>query len=356
MKLKYFISFISFVTIFTFSCTNDIMYTENDQVEHVSDSNFVSINEALIIASKQKMLTTRGLSDLNNFYEMKQNTEIPQFYIINFKEGGFIIISADKRIEPILAYSESSYFPLDDFSDMPYGLSFWLNSTCNFIDSVRYENKEQDMRKITSWRKASNPSVNYIPENVKDTRSTKGGRRVGEYIYLTGDPNWDHDDCNMEGELLASYYYYVEPLLKTHWDQGDGYNNVLPTIDCYPTPKTPDVGCVAVAVGQVMLHNKYPTSFGWSHIGPPNVSTQYFLKEIGKPGNLNIQYGCNGSSAQILDAVEYLTKIGYSVRQDYTSFNSSAIESDVGYNYPAILAGQEGSDGHMWVCDGINIL
>ena len=54
MKLKYFISFILFVTIFTFSCTNDIMYTENNQVEHVSDSNFVPINEALIIASKQK--------------------------------------------------------------------------------------------------------------------------------------------------------------------------------------------------------------------------------------------------------------------------------------------------------------
>lgn len=86
------------------------------------------------------MLTTRGINDLSDYLEMKQDSEIPQLYIINFKEGGFIIISADKRIEPILAYSESSNFPLNDFSNMPFGLSFWLNSTCNFIDSVRHEN------------------------------------------------------------------------------------------------------------------------------------------------------------------------------------------------------------------------
>lgn len=353
MRINLLTIIVLFTVAFTSSCTNDIMYTDNNQIEHVSDSNFVHINEALLIASKQKMLTTRGVNELNDYLEIKQDSEIPQLYIINFIEGGFIIISADKRIEPILAYSESSNFPLDDFSNMPYGLSFWLNTTCNFIDSVRYENIEQDMRTIASWQEANNPSVNYLPDNAKGIRSTNG-----EYIYTKGDSNWDHDDCRMEGELLVSYYYYVPPLLQTQWDQGEGYNEACPIIFC-PSSRRADVGCAAISTGQIMNYHLFPLTYQWTVIGEKGqLGTQNFLRDIGKPGNLNIQYDCAGSSAQISDVTSFLTREGYSWQQS-VNFSSGTIQWDVAASRPVILAGghkaPDGSliNGHMWVCDGI---
>lgn len=72
-----------------------------------------------------------------NFW--KQNTEqnrVPDFvcepmaptftgfYVLNStQEGGFVIVSADDRVQPILGYSEESTF---DVTNMPPNLREWL--------------------------------------------------------------------------------------------------------------------------------------------------------------------------------------------------------------------------------------
>ena len=53
-------------------------------------------------------------------------------YVVNFaNDGGFVLVSAVKNIQPILAYSNSGYFSLT--SDAPLGLKNWRDMTVNVI-------------------------------------------------------------------------------------------------------------------------------------------------------------------------------------------------------------------------------
>ena len=59
------------------------------------------------------------------------NDTNPSYYIFNYVGGGFAIISADRRIEPVLAYSPTSSFNVT--GNLPPGLTNWLtvnDKTC----------------------------------------------------------------------------------------------------------------------------------------------------------------------------------------------------------------------------------
>ena len=67
----------------------------------------------------------------------------PSFYIFNYEEGGFIIVSGDDRLYPVLAYSEDSSFPLEKGSLCPSGLVGWLANTDEMVKEIRQNNYEQ---------------------------------------------------------------------------------------------------------------------------------------------------------------------------------------------------------------------
>lgn len=56
---------------------------------------------------------------------ISQNSK-PVSYIINYRGGGFIILSADDRMFPILAYSDKNIFPVDS-KNYPGGVAIWLS-------------------------------------------------------------------------------------------------------------------------------------------------------------------------------------------------------------------------------------
>lgn len=49
----------------------------------------------------------------------------PSFYVINYQSGGFVIISADKRVNPILAFSKTDTFDYNQAKNQN-GIGFWL--------------------------------------------------------------------------------------------------------------------------------------------------------------------------------------------------------------------------------------
>lgn len=59
------------------------------------------------------------------FFEKKSG--LPEMYVVNYEGGGFLVISADKRVNEILAYSEDSSFPIDDNVEMPEGVASWMD-------------------------------------------------------------------------------------------------------------------------------------------------------------------------------------------------------------------------------------
>ena len=74
-----------------------------------SYSNPISKEQALKVAESFFMNKTNGKKSTSvNSINTKLYNELKTLYIINYEDGGFVIISADDRVQPILAYSETN--------------------------------------------------------------------------------------------------------------------------------------------------------------------------------------------------------------------------------------------------------
>ncbi len=203
--------------------------SENDEIDKSQDltldksSSFVSDLEAINIAnfvfsSGNKILDTKAGSNVS-IVPIGRNKDKPSLYVINNqKKKGFIILSADKRTYPILAYSSENKFDLIS-KERPQALKYWLSKQERYIEDLR-AGKVKNIRNFEKeW------DINYI-KNVLNFKRNNSQKTRG----------WiDHEIVFLSG-----------PLLTTKWGQGEGYNNETPHENCfaqYSNGHTP-TGCV----------------------------------------------------------------------------------------------------------------
>ncbi|HAB27770.1 MAG TPA: hypothetical protein DCE27_08560, partial [Xanthomarina gelatinilytica] len=106
--------FLSLLTI-VISCSND---NDFDNSNTQSTNYFVTINDVKNIVQSNRLKNSKSVFDsinieIDTIYEVPDKNDLTAYYIINFKEKGFFILSADKRIEPFLAYSVENSLYLD---------------------------------------------------------------------------------------------------------------------------------------------------------------------------------------------------------------------------------------------------
>lgn len=135
-------------------------------------------------------------------------------------------------------------------------------------------------------------------------------------------------------------------------------------------------GCVAVAMGQVMYYWKYPVmkkireiQFDWCNMtdklytnNPTYTKSRdaisYLLLECGE--SVDMEYGCDGSSASTEDAVDALVyKFDYKSTMDYKKRIwysddewKDMIREQLDAKRPVIYCGHRTGGGHSFVCDG----
>ncbi len=168
----------------------------------------VSLNEAVEVAKiTTKNNTQKGsYLDKNNiiaFTDKQRKSFIDTLlYICKLPKKGFIIISADKSIPPVLGYCKNGVFNLDS---LPPGLIYLLNR-------YKYETKQIRLSKFTNeltkkdWDLYTKKGIQ--PKDIK-TRSTT-------------------------------------PMLSTEWGQKSGYNKF--------TPNNNPAGCTSVAMAQILRY------------------------------------------------------------------------------------------------------
>jgi len=108
------------LTVFLYSCSDDSNVQEID----LKTDNTPLMKEVMEIATTQAPIQ----SNINGRVQKRQvqgsvrnfNVKGDQtsFCIVNYKGGGFVLISADKRTTPILAYSDTGNFEGERI-DMP---------------------------------------------------------------------------------------------------------------------------------------------------------------------------------------------------------------------------------------------
>ena len=56
-----------------------------------------------------------------------------RYYIFNDGDNGFVIVSGDRRFQPVLGYSTESRF---DTAGMPENIRWWMRTYCEEMDAV----------------------------------------------------------------------------------------------------------------------------------------------------------------------------------------------------------------------------
>ncbi len=262
--------------------------------------------------------------------------------------GGYLIMPADKRVEPILAYSNKGYFSYN--SNLPYGLTNWL--TVN-------DKNMQLLRKNTALKVPPGVAKLWAELAAADSGSTK----VVNQRIPPPPPCQDTYSSQTVG-----------PLLQTTWGQGQPYNYLCPagTYDGYHKP----TGCVATAMAQVMYYWKTPATYNWgimpltynnygiSYRG--NLDVSQLMLDVGS--SVDMLYhdpssnGTGGSYPAPFNLVPprigpiscttaFKNTFGYGSSTE-GNFDWNRVVSNLNIGEPVLLSGDTNTEGHEWVCDG----
>ena len=316
---------------------------------------------------KQKALTVathfleqHGGADIS-LTDITATTDYTTFYIFAGSEGrGFVIVSADDCVPPILGYSTTTPFVTEN---MPDHIKGWLNG---------YERQIVYYQKHNSQLSILNSQLNNEWDNLLENRMSE-----------------------------PPLYTAVSPLLSTTWDQSPYYNNLCPYSNYYSERTV--TGCVATATAQVMKYWNHPTTgygshsyyhstygslsanfgtttYAWSNM--PNQLTSSstatqksaiatLMYHVGVAVEMNYDVAGNGGSgaasysegdhtaASALNALRTYFKYKSSLRQvsidDYSSTGwSTLLMNELNNNRPIIYTGFDSTAGHCFVCDGYN--
>ena len=286
-----------------------------------------------------------GTSDVQLVFTYRTDKSAAAFYVFN-TEDGFVIVSADDCETPIIGYSHEGRF---DLNEVPVQMEAYLQ---DFVERIQYGIK------------------NHI---VAD----KATARQWELVKATGRLNEQRDAQS------------VQPLLKENWEQGCLYNSLCPEMGKVPCGHA-EVGCVAVAMGQIMHYWRYPktgwgshsyynlgvqlsadfgnTVYDWDHM-PDSLTDDSSNAEIEAVATLlfhcgvsvDMKYQTNGSGADSGDVPDALKRyFNYSKRLHIEKRSDSENDEEwlsklkacLDLQQPVYYGGKGGQGSHAFVCDG----
>lgn len=264
------------------------------------------------------------------------------FYVFNINTSGFIIVSGDDHVSPILAYSNEGLFV---FEEMPNNVKKWI------------ENYKIQIRDV-------------IENDIKATKEIQS-----EWHFLT------NGDKNIATKSVSS----VLPLVQARWHQTPYYNAQCPGGSV--------TGCVATAMAQIMKYWNFPntgsgfhsynhsnygtisanfgnTTYNWgampNSLNSSNNAIATLMFHCGVSVNMN--YSPSVSGAYIISAMspyqncsEYALKtyFGYKStmqgiqRSSYSSAQwINLLRTELDASRPILYAGFGSGGGHAFVCDG----
>ena len=285
---------------------------------------------------------------------------------------GFVLVSADDCVVPILGFSANNIF---DTKDMPPHVREWLD---DYEAQIRFYRDQQE-----HLLHSSQDEINDIVKSRWDA-------------LLSDNPP------------MPPQYTSVEPLLTTEWGQYPLYNSLCPYDSSYSTRTV--TGCVATAVAQVMKYWNYPdtgygshsythaslgtqsanfgnTGYAWSNM-PDSLNSSSSTTEVNAVATLMYHVGvavemiygvstAGGSGAYTQNegrnplhygttqvpsaenALRYFFKYRSNAHHiTYTDFTNetwcSILQNELNNGRPILYTGRDTANGHSFVCDGYN--
>ncbi len=275
---------------------------------------------------------------------------VTDFYVFNTGANGFVIISGDDNVEPVLAFSTESSLRADY---LPDNIKSWLENYKNQINYVIANNISGNQVVRQKWNDLQVTSSNTLAKTT-----------------------------------TASVVY---PLMKTMWNQEPYYNFMCPYD--YAASANAVTGCVATAMAQVMKYWNWPkkgvgsnsysdgsfgvlsadfghTTYHWDSmpmlVGYNNVAVGTLMYHAGV--SVNMSYGVAGSGAFVVSAMSPILNCAQYALPTYFSYKSSLqgllrnsysdsdwvhmLKDELNAKRPVIYSGYGPGGGHCFVTDG----
>jgi len=209
------------------------------------------------------------------------------FYIVNFEPKGFVVVAQDDVAYPILFYSYDKKYTGE-------------NLPPQFIEMMKIF--------ANDIHAAVSNQLNPYEHTVQQWKTLKS-ENISQLLQPT-----DYNDND------------VSPLISATWSQGTYYNNYCPSDSAGPDGHVV-VGCVAVAMAQIMNYHQHPAQGTGSH--SYNHSTYGTLSANFGATTYNWSSMPNSLSGYNNDVAQLLYHCGVSVEMDYGPSGSGASSSDV---------------------------
>jgi hypothetical protein len=266
----------------------------------------------------------------------------PLYYVFNISTGGFVAISAFDGVFPVLCYSFSGDYSLEN---QPENFKAWMGQYERQISYAISTSAGPDEKAISIW--------DYYLDPVNRSKPFAGRE--------------------------------VLPMLTSNWDQGTYYNAMCPADAAGPSGHCV-TGCVATTLGQLLNYFRWPESGtgSYSYDCPPygTLSVDYssanynydlmenavehdnqevaeLLYDLGV--SVDMVYGPDGSGMYNHKAAytlktyfKFSPETQYVFRDSTTMDWDSLIISHLDRNIPLYYAGWSvpNVNGHAFVCDG----
>lgn len=278
-------------------------------------------------------------------------TPFTEFYVFACQyQPGFVLVSADDCVIPILGASDNSIFAAEN---IPEHILSWLQGYEEQISLCRQNGIAPSPDIERMWRTLDSDTPNIAP--------------------------------------LTTTVSSVEPLLATTWDQTPYYNALCPG---YGTANESVTGCVATATAQVMKYWNHPvtgfgshsyscptysdplsanfgsTTYDWANmpnsLGPSSSATEVIavatlMYHVGVA--FDMQYGpsSGATTTMAVDVLQQYFKYKNNIRavaeSNYTPHEWKTLlrnELSATPGRPIIYSGQSSNSGHAFVFDGYN--
>ncbi len=283
------------------------------------------------------------------------NTGVASLYIFNVGKSGFVVVSGNDVVQPILGFSDRNTF---DGKNHSPATGNWLGGYARQIEYAFESNVAPTSAITNEW--------NELKTSERAFRNKTTG---------------------------------VAPLIATHWDQGKNYNVLCP----YDVLQKTNVvtGCVATAMAQIMKYWNWPRSGCGSHQYTDALYGNHYLNfgavkfEWNKMDTLpyspdtavaqlmycagvgvDMQYGVGASGAWVIpgDSIpvntasyalqtffHYKTTLkavprwGNNMMDSFTTAQwLTTLQTELDAHRPVIYVGYNNTSGHCWLCDGYN--
>jgi streptopain len=298
-----------------------------------------NIAEKIIFPDESDLKFWEGNKEIKEIETIEDNG-VPCFYIINYKqEKGFLILSADKRCMPILAFSHEGSINTENITG---GLADWVEESKFYVKSMKADTSKEIAYNKVLWEEIAGKTAPPVdddpiidPENPPDIEPT----------------------TTVKG-----------PLLTSKWGQGDGFNDYCPVIWGGPGGNAA-AGCTTIALAQIMNYHEYPLSYSWNLM--PDIAytdeMALFIRDVGDA--IDVDWGAYDTGltpeeqkVNIPSALE--NTFNYNSSGYYIEYygNHQIVIDEINHNRPVYMRG--GAEeflggiisyyggGHAWVCDG----